>query len=487
MMGRELEPIPAAAAGAIVGISGLENFLAKNGTLSSTLDCPAFFRQRFYAEPIIRVAVEPADLKDIGKLADGLKLLHRSDPSAKTYVQDTGEHVLVTAGEVHLQRCLDDLRRRFAKVDFKVSAPIVPFLETIVAPPKFDMVNESIAAPAPESGSAAGGGGKKSGTAAVEISTANKACLFRLRAAPIPAGVVDLLLQNEVLLNFADDRHSAVPADLQASWQEFGDRLRTKFAESESEKADFSASTVDRIWAFGPRKARPNLLINMIDPYKRPSLFDAQRPSLSDAQRPSLSDAQKPSQFDAQGLLQAAASNKSQIRDYDQSVVHGFHLRCQAGPLCEEPLRGVAIFVEAWDFGTAAEDAPVVAAADSHGPISGQIMATTAKEAHGPVTGQTMVSTTKEAHGSVSGQIIAAATTTTTTTTAKDAYGPISGQIIATIKEGCKQAFQAQPQRLMMAMYSCQIQATADVLGKVYSVLNKRGGKVSGEFLFFNF
>ena len=164
MMGRELEPIPAAAAGAIVGISGLENFLAKSGTLSSTLDCPAFFRQRFYAEPIIRVAVEPADLKDIGKLAEGLKLLNRSDPSAKTYVQDTGEHVLVTAGEVHLQRCLDDLRRRFAKVDFKVSAPIVPFLETIVAPPKFDMVNESIAAPAPESGSAAGGGGKKSGT-----------------------------------------------------------------------------------------------------------------------------------------------------------------------------------------------------------------------------------------------------------------------------------------------------------------------------------
>ena len=28
-------------------------------------------------------------------------------------VQETGEHVLITAGEVHLERCLDDLRERY--------------------------------------------------------------------------------------------------------------------------------------------------------------------------------------------------------------------------------------------------------------------------------------------------------------------------------------------------------------------------------------
>lgn len=27
-------------------------------------------------------------------------------------MQETGEHVIVTAGEVHLQKCLDDLRER---------------------------------------------------------------------------------------------------------------------------------------------------------------------------------------------------------------------------------------------------------------------------------------------------------------------------------------------------------------------------------------
>jgi len=41
----------------------------------------------------------------------------------------------------------------------------------------------------------------------------------------------------------------------------------------------------------------------------------------------------------------------------------------------------------------------------------------------------------------------------------------------------------AQPMRLMAAMYTCEIQATTEVLGKVYSVLNKREGKILCEDL----
>lgn len=42
------------------------------------------------------------------------------------------------------------------------------------------------------------------------------------------------------------------------------------------------------------------------------------------------------------------------------------------------------------------------------------------------------------------------------------------------VKEGCKKAFQAQPQRLMAAMYSCNIQVTAEALGE--SALYFHGG-----------
>lgn len=46
-------------------------------------------------------------------------------------------------------------------------------------------------------------------------------------------------------------------------------------------------------------------------------------------------------------------------------------------------------------------------------------------------------------------------------------WGPLSGQIMSCVKEGCKKAFQAQPQRLMAAMYSCNIQVTAEALGEL--------------------
>lgn len=64
-------------------------------------------------DPILRVAVEPAHTIDMDALVNGLKLLNQADPCVQVLVQETGEHVLVTAGEVHLQRCLDDLKERY--------------------------------------------------------------------------------------------------------------------------------------------------------------------------------------------------------------------------------------------------------------------------------------------------------------------------------------------------------------------------------------
>ncbi|CAJ0929744.1 unnamed protein product [Ranitomeya imitator] len=81
---------------------------------------------------------------EMPQLVKGMKLLNQADPCVEVLIQETGEHVLITAGEVHLQRCLDDLRERFAKIEVSASAPIIPFRETIIRPPKVDMVNEDI-------------------------------------------------------------------------------------------------------------------------------------------------------------------------------------------------------------------------------------------------------------------------------------------------------------------------------------------------------
>jgi translation elongation factor EF-G len=37
------------------------------------------------------------------KLVNGLKLLSQSDPCVETFQQQTGEHVILTAGELHLE------------------------------------------------------------------------------------------------------------------------------------------------------------------------------------------------------------------------------------------------------------------------------------------------------------------------------------------------------------------------------------------------
>ena len=65
-------------------------------------------------------------------MVDGLKKLNKSDPSVEVYVERSGDIILSTCGEVHLERCVLDLENIFAKVAIKYSEPIINFRETIV-------------------------------------------------------------------------------------------------------------------------------------------------------------------------------------------------------------------------------------------------------------------------------------------------------------------------------------------------------------------
>ena len=77
-------------------------------------------------QPILLLTAE------MDKLVKGLRLLNQADPCVEVMLQETGEHVIMGAGELHLERCLKDLRERFAKIAIHVSPPIVPFRESIV-------------------------------------------------------------------------------------------------------------------------------------------------------------------------------------------------------------------------------------------------------------------------------------------------------------------------------------------------------------------
>jgi ribosome assembly protein 1 len=104
-MGRDVENVQVVCPGTIFGICGkdFESAVLKSATVSSTLDFPSLASLETQIAPIVRVAVEPKNPNDMQKLIDGLKLLNQSDPAVEVIVQPSGEHVILTAGELHLE------------------------------------------------------------------------------------------------------------------------------------------------------------------------------------------------------------------------------------------------------------------------------------------------------------------------------------------------------------------------------------------------
>jgi translation elongation factor EF-G len=150
MMGREIEPVDSVPAGNVFGIAGLEKHIMAAATLSSLPQCTPFRPMAFQSSPIVRVAVEPKNILKLKELVRGLKLLQQADPNVEVLVQESGEHVIVTAGELHLERCIRDLHDRFAPgVDLKVSAPIVSFRESLAPFGTMPSVHSMAHAPAP--------------------------------------------------------------------------------------------------------------------------------------------------------------------------------------------------------------------------------------------------------------------------------------------------------------------------------------------------
>lgn len=103
-------------------------------------------------------------------------------------------------------------------------------------------------------------------------------------------------------------------------------------------------------------------------------------------------------------------------------VAYAFQLATYNGPLCAEPMQGVAVFLEDICTNVSEEEAS-----------------------------QNM--------------------------------GRLTGEIIRTTRESIRQGFLDWSPRILLAMYSCEIQASAEVLGRVYSVITRRRGRIVSESL----
>lgn len=277
LMGRGLEPLTSVPAGVVFGIGGLAGHILKSGTICSQLEGSVNLAGvNLGSQPIVRVALEPENPTDLGKMVAGLKLLEQSDPCVEYEVLESGEHVILTAGELHLERCLKDLRERFARCEIQAGAPIVPYREGIVAAQEMNPPRD------PE---------LPRGT--VNAVTTSKHVTIRLSVRPLPAPVTEFLSKNGAAIKrlYAErraveesQRGIDVPSELPHEQQtqeekdglaevgitdtgkimtlvEFKQGLVEAFAEAKGEK-DVWAGMAEKIAAFGPKRVGPNLLLD---------------------------------------------------------------------------------------------------------------------------------------------------------------------------------------------------------------------------------
>lgn len=131
MMGRYTEPIEDVPCGNICGLVGVDQFLVKTGTITTFEQAHNMKQMKFSVSPVVRVAVEPKDPQHLPKLVEGLKRLAKSDPMVLTLTEESGEHIVAGAGELHLEICLKDLEEDHAGIPLKKSDPVVSYRETV--------------------------------------------------------------------------------------------------------------------------------------------------------------------------------------------------------------------------------------------------------------------------------------------------------------------------------------------------------------------
>lgn len=212
MMGRYTEPIDDVPCGNICGLVGVDQFLVKTGTLTTCEAAHNMKQMKFSVSPVVRVAVEPKDPQHLPKLVEGLKRLAKSDPMVLTLTEESGEHIVAGAGELHLEICLKDLEEDHAGIPLKKSDPVVSYRETVRSASSQTCLSKS----------------------------PNKHNRLFMTAVNMPDGLPEDIDNGDVTAR--DDF-----------------KLRGRYL---ADKYDYDVGEARKIWCFGPEGTGPNIVID---------------------------------------------------------------------------------------------------------------------------------------------------------------------------------------------------------------------------------
>merc|ERR1719466_345853 len=212
MMGRYIEAIEDVPCGNICGLVGVDQFLVKTGTISTFKDAHNMKVMKFSVSPVVRVAVEPKNPADLPKLVEGLKRLSKSDPMVQCMIEESGEHIIAGAGELHLEICLKDLEEDHAQIPLKKSDPVVSYRETVSEESSIMCLSKS----------------------------PNKHNRLFMKAVPMPDGLAEDIDDGKV--NPRDDF-----------------KIRGRYL---ADTYEYDITEARKIWCFGPDTNGPNLMID---------------------------------------------------------------------------------------------------------------------------------------------------------------------------------------------------------------------------------
>merc|ERR1712088_1257110 len=212
MMGRYIEAIEDVPCGNICGLVGVDQFLVKTGTITTLKDAHNMKVMKFSVSPVVRVAVEPKNPADLPKLVEGLKRLSKSDPMVQCIIEESGEHIIAGAGELHLEICLKDLEEDHAQIPIKQSDPVVSYRETVSEESNIMCLSKS----------------------------PNKHNRLFMKAVPMPDSLPEDIDNGEV-----------------SAKQDF--KIRGRYL---ADKYEYDITEARKIWCFGPDTMGPNIVID---------------------------------------------------------------------------------------------------------------------------------------------------------------------------------------------------------------------------------
>jgi elongation factor 2 len=131
VMGAERVEVERIPAGNIAAVTGLRDAIV-GSTVSNEEGMTPFELIKHVSEPVITVAVEAKNTRDLPKLVEVLRQVAKEDPTLQiTINEETGEHLMAGMGELHLDIVATRIQRD-RNIELKTSQPIVVYRESII-------------------------------------------------------------------------------------------------------------------------------------------------------------------------------------------------------------------------------------------------------------------------------------------------------------------------------------------------------------------